>query len=97
MAQQEQWQLGGNAPEMYERYLVPATFAPLASLLIELAAIQPGERVLDVACGTGVVARLAAQNVGPTGQVVGFDLNPAMLAAGPPVPLPPRGRIRHAQ
>src|SRR5205807_2952605 len=69
MAQQEQWQLGGNAPEMYERYFVPTIFAPLASLLIELAAIQPSERVLDVACGTGVVARLAAQYVGPTGQV----------------------------
>ena len=56
MAQQEQWQLGGNASEMYERYSVPTAFGPLASLLIELAAIQPGERVLDVACGTGAVA-----------------------------------------
>ena len=94
MAQQEQWQLGGNAPEMYERYFVPTIFAPLASLLIELAAIQPSERVLDVACGTGVVARLAAQYVGPTGQVVGLDLNPEMLAVACTIPLPPGASIR---
>lgn len=94
MAQQEQWQLGGNAPEMYEQYLVPMVFAPLASLLLELAALQPGERVLDVACGTGVVARLAAQDVGPTGQVVGLDLNPAMLAVASTVSLPPGASIR---
>jgi len=94
MAQQEQWQLGGNAPEMYERYLVPAAFGPLASLLLELAAIQPGERVLDVACGTGAVARLAVQDVGPTGQVVGLDLNPAMLAVARTVSLPPGASVR---
>jgi len=45
-----------------------------------MAALQRGERVLDLACGTGVVARLAAQQVGPTGQVTGLDLNTRMLA-----------------
>ena len=94
MARQEQWQLGGNAPEMYERYSVPTAFGPLAALLIDLAAIQPGERVLDVACGTGAVARLAIQHVGPTGQVVGLDLNPAMLAVARTVPLSPGASIR---
>jgi SAM-dependent methyltransferase len=79
---------------MYERYSVPTAFGPLASLLIKLAAIQPGERVLDVACGTGAVARLAVQDVGPTGQVVGLDLNPAMLAVARTVPLPPGASIR---
>src|SRR2546425_693654 len=77
---QEQWQLGGNAPEMYERHIVPALFTPWAQSLVATAALRAGERVLDVACGTGVVARLAAQRVGNTGKVVGLDLNAGMLA-----------------
>jgi ubiquinone/menaquinone biosynthesis C-methylase UbiE len=48
--------------------------------LIRFAALRPGERVLDVACGTGVVARLASQEVGATGTVAGLDVNPGMLA-----------------
>jgi ubiquinone/menaquinone biosynthesis C-methylase UbiE len=71
---------GGSAPENYERYFVPAIGAPLAADLIDTAALRPGERVLDVACGTGVVARLAAERVGITGAVAGLDLNPGMLA-----------------
>jgi len=71
---------GGNAAENYERHFVPAIGAPLADDLVEIADIRPGERVLDVACGTGVVARLAAQRVGTTGHVAGLDLNPGMLA-----------------
>lgn len=71
---------GGSAPENYERYFVPAIAAPLAADLIGTAALRPGERVLDVACGTGVVARLAAERVGTTGSVAGLDLNPGMLA-----------------
>jgi ubiquinone/menaquinone biosynthesis C-methylase UbiE len=80
MSQSERWQLGGNAPEVYETELVPAIFAPWALLLVAKAALHEGERVLDVACGTGVVARLAAPQVGTGGHVVGLDLNPGMLA-----------------
>ncbi len=72
---------GGSPPENYERYFVPAIGAPLATDLIADAALRPGERVLDVACGTGVVARLASQKVGASGTVAGLDANPAMLAA----------------
>jgi ubiquinone/menaquinone biosynthesis C-methylase UbiE len=79
MKRQEQWQLHGNAPEIYERFLVPAVFAPWVPVLMESAALQPGERVLDVACGTGIVARGAAQTVGANGRVVGIDVNPGML------------------
>ena len=71
---------GGNLPANYERFFVPAIGAPLATDLIRLAALRPGERVLDVACGTGVVARLASQQVGDTGTVTGLDVNPGMLA-----------------
>ena len=51
----------------------------MAEDLIEAARLQPGERVLDVACGTGVVTRLAAERVGAAGQVTGLDVNPGML------------------
>ena len=80
MADQGQWQVAGNAAETYQRALVPAVFAAWAPRVIALADLQPGERVLDIACGTGVVARLAAQQVGRTGSVTGLDLNPGMLA-----------------
>jgi SAM-dependent methyltransferase len=71
---------GGSAPENYERFFVPVIAAPLATDLIDIAALRLGERVLDVACGTGIVARLAAERVGATGTVTGIDLNPGMLA-----------------
>ncbi|HSF17855.1 MAG TPA: methyltransferase domain-containing protein [Vicinamibacteria bacterium] len=71
---------GGNLPTNYECFFVPSIGAPLAADLIRLAALNEGERVLDVACGTGVVARLASQQVGDTGTVVGLDVNPGMLA-----------------
>lgn len=70
----------GTAPENYQRYFVPSIGRPVAEDLIEAAAIQPGERVLDVACGTGVVTRMAAEKSGATGTVAGLDLNPGMLA-----------------
>jgi ubiquinone/menaquinone biosynthesis C-methylase UbiE len=84
MIQQGQWQVAGSAADVYERELVPAVFAQWAPLLIELARPDKGNRVLDLACGTGIVARTVAARVGPTGAVVGVDLNPGMLkvAAG---------------
>jgi len=71
---------GGNPAANYERFFVPAIGAPLATDLIRLAGLRDGERVLDVACGTGVVARLASVQVGAAGKVVGVDINPGMLA-----------------
>ena len=70
------WQLEGNAAEAYERHLVPALFAPFAERLIERAQPQAGDRVLDVACGTGIVARLATTR---GASAAGLDLNASMI------------------
>ncbi len=74
------WQLEGSSAEAYERYAVPAWARALAEQLVESASPERGERVLDVACGTGIVARLAAERVGERGSVCGLDLNEGMLA-----------------
>lgn len=63
--------------QAYDTYLGPAIFAPLARLVLAAAAVRAGERVVDVACGTGIVAR---QLVGQAARVTGVDINPAMLA-----------------
>ena len=70
---------GDNAAENYEQYFVPVIGRPFGIDLVADAALQPGERVLDVACGTGIVARLAAERIGPSGYVAGLDVNAAML------------------
>lgn len=73
-------QANREAAESYERYFVPAIGTPSARPVLEAAGLQRGERVLDLACGTGVAARLAAERVGPSGTVVGLDPHPGMLA-----------------
>jgi ubiquinone/menaquinone biosynthesis C-methylase UbiE len=82
-----------NPAENYERYFVPAIAAPLAEDLLQTAALRPGERVIDVACGTGVVTRGAAARVGGDGSVAGVDVNPAMLHVARAV-TPPGTSIR---
>ena len=68
MSGEERWQLSGNAAEFYERY-VRLLMEPWVHCLVDVAALQPAEHVLDVACGTGFVARLAADPVGAKGEV----------------------------
>jgi SAM-dependent methyltransferase len=75
----ETFQIPLAAAERYEEAFVPAFFAQWAPLLCEAAGVHAGHRVLDVACGTGIVARTAADIVGPAGAVVGLDVNDAML------------------
>ncbi|HJR46380.1 MAG TPA: class I SAM-dependent methyltransferase [Actinomycetota bacterium] len=79
-------QYGGNAAQNYQELFVPAIGRPFATALLDAAGLQEGERVLDIACGTGVVTRLAAERVGQNGAVGGLDINPAMLAVARSVP-----------
>jgi ubiquinone/menaquinone biosynthesis C-methylase UbiE len=82
-------QISGTPAEIYEEHMVPAIFGRWAPDLVETAGVKTGDRVLDVACGTGAVTRLLAGRVAPTGTVVGLDVNPGMLAvAGRTVPSP---------
>jgi SAM-dependent methyltransferase len=80
MSDQDAWQLAHDTAVAYEKDFVPAIFAQWPPVLAEIADIKPGDQVLDVACGTGVLAREAASRVGPTGRVTGLDLNEGMLA-----------------
>jgi ubiquinone/menaquinone biosynthesis C-methylase UbiE len=75
------WQFVGNIPDNYERYLVPSIFASWARDLVNLAKLRAGERVLDVACGTCIVARIAARTLGSGNNIVGLDLSGPMLSA----------------
>lgn len=80
MAQGERWQVSTDAAEVYESCFVPAIFGAWAGPVADAAEIRPGNKVLDVGCGTGVLAREALSRVGQEGQVTGLDLNEGMLA-----------------
>lgn len=87
------WQLDGNAAELYERYVRRCILGPWVPQLLDVVSLQAGEHVLDIACGTGAVAREAAQRVGASGRVTGLDLNAGMLAVARSQPVPPGAAI----
>jgi ubiquinone/menaquinone biosynthesis C-methylase UbiE len=80
MSASERGQVIGSAAEVYEEFFVPALFGEWASRIADAAEVQLGQHVLDVACGTGVLARTIADRVGSVGTVVGLDVNEGMLA-----------------
>lgn len=65
--------------ETYESFMVPVLFRPMAEELLRLARPSAGDRVLDIGCGTGIVARLASPHVNPGGTVTGIDPTEPML------------------
>jgi len=79
VVQQPEAQPAPNPAQTYEDYLVPHQFRPWTEELLARATPALGERVLDVACGTGIVARTVVQRLGEDATVTGLDLNPAMI------------------
>lgn len=74
------WHATVDAATIYQDHIVPALMEEWAPRVVDAAEIRPGQSVLDVACGTGVVARAATIRTGSSGGVTGLDLSPRMLA-----------------
>lgn len=73
-------QITSNAAQVYDTFFVPALFAEWAPRMADAAGLDVGQQILDVACGTGLFARVALPRVLPDGSVSGLDCNPDMLA-----------------
>jgi SAM-dependent methyltransferase len=69
-----------DAANAYEALFVPALFGQWAPKVADAVQIQPGQRVLDVACGTGILAREVTRRMGSSGRVAGIDPSPGMIA-----------------
>lgn len=78
---QDTFQLAAGAAAVYEDQKVPAIFEPLAEATLDKNTLDSSDVILDVACGTGIVARKARQRLGPSPRIVGVDLNEGMIAA----------------
>jgi ubiquinone/menaquinone biosynthesis C-methylase UbiE len=80
MSQIASGQVSTSAAEIYEEFYLPALFLEWAPRMAAAAGVEPNQRVLDVACGTGVLARALAERVKPGGTATGLDINEGMLA-----------------
>ena len=79
MSDSERGQVTSSAAEVYEEFFVPALFQEWSDRVADTITIRAGDRVLDVACGTGVLTRAVAARVGPSGAAIGLDVNEGML------------------
>ena len=73
-------QVMASAAEVYDEFFVPALFGQWPDVLLDAVGIGADDAVVDVGCGTGVLARAAARRVGSRGRSVGVDVNEGMLA-----------------
>ena len=87
-------QFTGTAAENYQRDFVPSIATPVSRELLRVADLKPSERVLDVACGTGLITRLASERVGADGAVMGIDIAPDMIGLAKRVPAPDGAAIQ---
>jgi SAM-dependent methyltransferase len=72
-------QVSATAAEIYQEFFVPALFAQWPARILDIAGMRAGDDVLDVGCGTGVLARAAVAQLGGSGSVTGIDANEGML------------------
>lgn len=80
MGDTDRGQVTASAAEVYDTFFVPALFGQWPGEVLDAGRVGEGQRVLDVGCGTGVLARAASARVGPSGYVAGADPNEGMLA-----------------
>ena len=80
MSDADRGQVTDRAAEVYDSFFVPALFAQWTEAVLDAAHVGQGDAVVDVGCGTGVLARAAHDRVRPVGRVVGVDPNDGMLA-----------------
>ncbi len=79
MNEKSGWQLCGDGPAAYEKYIVPAFSGVWAQDIVDRANLQMGDRILDVGCGTGIVSRYAYKSLGDSGHITGVDVNEAVI------------------
>ena len=79
MSTADTYHLSTNAAEWYERQKVPSLFGPMARATLDAVSLPEGAHIIDVACGTGIISKVAAERLAGQGRIVGTDLNPAMV------------------
>ena len=75
----ELYQLSPNAAENYEKISARSFLGPWSQVLVSASELKSGEKILDLACGTGIISRAAAEHLGKTGHIIGLDPNAGML------------------
>jgi ubiquinone/menaquinone biosynthesis C-methylase UbiE len=73
-------QAATSAAELYESILVPAIYNTWANYIVDLAKPRPGDRALDLGCGTGIVTRGLSEKLGAAGDIIGLDNDCEMLS-----------------